>query len=120
MKFTVVHFPGLLMKDYVTMLEKYFKKRVTCTNMRNLVFQISKYKCYAFSNNTNTMEAHITIDGFICNGFKLLKPTTKASNIKLPKVSIYIDKLGIKSKKFKNILSITKYLKTNKAIIISL
>jgi hypothetical protein len=89
MKFTVVHFPDILVKDYVTELEKYFKKRVTCTNMRSLVFQISKYKCYAFYNNTNTIEAHITIDGLICNEFKLLKSTTKARDIKLLEVSIY-------------------------------
>jgi|UniRef100_A0A2S2QVK4 hypothetical protein len=105
-KFTVFHFPGLLVKDYVTELEKYFKKRVTCTNIRNLVFQISEYKCYAFSNDTNTMETHITIDGLICNEFKLLKLTTKSSDIKLPEVSIYTDKLGIKSKKLKDIQSI--------------
>lgn len=48
--------------------------------------------------------------------FKLLKQTTKTNNIKLPEDSIYTDKLGIKNNKFKDILKLTKYLKTQKAI----
>lgn len=62
------------------------------------------------------MEAHLTIDEIICNEFKLLKPTTKTSDIKLPEVSMYTGKLGIKNKKLKDIFNLTKYLKTKKAI----
>lgn len=40
-----------------------------------------------------------TINGLICNEFKLLKPPTKTCNIKLPKVSIYADKLANKGNK---------------------
>lgn len=74
-KFKVVQFQGSMIKDYASTLDKHFEKKMTTSKKK--VFYITQYKLFIFYSHKSTVEAHSTINGLLCDEFKMLKPTEK-------------------------------------------